>query len=64
MKMPITKKAKEPPSEITIDRSEVKFVRHLPTCPKCKLTDDIFFFDVTSEIYECLRCNLRFSFAH
>jgi hypothetical protein len=28
------------------------------------LTDDIFFFDVTSEIYECLRCNLRFRFAH
>jgi hypothetical protein len=58
-----TKKAKEQPSEITITRSEVTTIRHLPTCPKCKLTDDIFFFDVTSEIYECLHCNLRFRFA-
>jgi DNA-directed RNA polymerase subunit M/transcription elongation factor TFIIS len=64
MIMPTTKKVKEQPSEITIDRSEVTIIRHLPTCPKCKLTDDIFFFDVTSEIYECLRCNLRFRFAH
>ncbi len=64
MIMPTAKKAKEQPSEITIDRSEVMIIRHLPTCPKCKLTDDIFFFDVTSEIYECLRCNLRFRFSH
>ncbi|MDD5167584.1 MAG: hypothetical protein PHN75_02115 [Syntrophales bacterium] len=61
---PITKKAKEQPSEITIERNEVKIVRHLPTCPKCKLTDDIFFFNVTSEVYECIRCNLRFRFAN
>jgi len=64
MIMPSTKKLKEPPSEITISRSEVTIIRHLPTCPKCKLTDDIIFFNVTSEIYECLRCNLRFRFAH
>lgn len=64
MIMRTTKIAKEQPSEITIGRDEVKIIRHLPTCPKCKLTDDIFFFDVTSEIYECLRCNLRFRFAH
>ena len=64
MKMPLSKKVKEQPDEITIDRSEVKMVRYLPTCPKCNLTDDIFFFSVTSEIYECLRCNLRFRFTH
>jgi len=64
MMMPATKKVKKQPSEITIDRNEVKIIRHLPTCPKCKLTDDIIFFNVTSEIYECLRCNLRFRFAH
>jgi hypothetical protein len=59
-----TKKIKEQPSEITIDRSEVTIIRHLPSCPKCKQTEDIFFFNVTSEVYECLRCNLRFRFAH
>ena len=64
MRMPIAKKIKEEPSEITIERNEVRIIKHLPTCPKCKLTDDIFFFNVTSEIYECLRCNLRFRFAH
>jgi hypothetical protein len=64
MIMRAAKKIKEHPSEITIARNEVTIIRHLPTCPKCKLTDDIFFFDVTSEIYECLRCNLRFRFAH
>lgn len=63
MIMPTVKKIKEQPSEITIARNEVTIIRHLPTCPKCNLTDDIFFFDVTSEIYECRRCNLRFSFA-
>jgi DNA-directed RNA polymerase subunit M/transcription elongation factor TFIIS len=62
--MPITKKVKEQPSEITVDRNEVKIIRHLPSCPKCKHADDIIFFHVTSEIYECLRCNLRFRFAH
>jgi len=59
-----TKNAKVQPSEITVDRNEVKIIRYLPTCPKCKLTDDIIFFNVTSEIYECLRCNLRFRFTH
>lgn len=63
MMMKITaKKVEEQPPEMVIDRSEVKMIRHLPTCPKCKLTDDIFFFNVTQEIYECLRCNLRFRF--
>jgi len=64
MKMPTIKKAKEEPSEITVDRNEVKIIKHLPTCPECKLTDDVFFFNVTLEVYECLRCNLRFRFAH
>ncbi len=59
-----TKNAKVQPSEITVDRNEVKIIRYLPTCPKCKLTDDIIFFNVTSETYECLRCNLRFRFTH
>jgi hypothetical protein len=27
------------------------------------LTDDIIFFNVTSEIYECLKCNLLFRLA-
>ncbi len=63
MRMPTIKKVKEQPTEITIDRDEVKIIRHLPTCPKCKLTDDIIFFNVTSVIYECIRCNLRFGFA-
>lgn len=64
MTMPTTKKVKEQPSEITIDRNDVKIIRYLPTCPKCKLADDIIFFNVTSETYECLRCNLRFRFTH
>jgi len=59
-----TKKTKEPPTEITIDRNEVTIIKHLPCCPKCKQADDVFFFNVTSEIYECLRCNLRFRFSH
>ena len=63
MRIPITKRVKEEPSEITIDRNEVRIIKHLPTCPKCKLTDDVIFFNVTLEIYECLRCNLRFRFA-
>jgi len=63
MIMHSTKKVKEQPSEITILRSEVTIIRHLPTCPKCKQVDEIVFFDVTSEIFECLRCNLRFRFA-
>ena len=58
-----TKKAEEEPDVITIDQSEVKMIKHLPTCPKCKLTDDIIFFNVSSKIYKCLRCNLRFRFA-
>lgn len=59
-----TKKIKEQPAEITIDRSEVTISRHLPGCPKCKQTEDVFFFNVTAEIFECLRCNLRFRFSH
>jgi hypothetical protein len=64
MKLTTTKKVKAEPSEITIDRSEVQIIKHLPTCPECKLTDDVFFFNVTLEIYECQRCNLRFRFTH
>jgi hypothetical protein len=64
MIMLTAKKVKEQPSEVTIDRGEVKIIRHLPTCPKCKLTDNVLFFNVTSEIYECLKCNLRFRFVH
>jgi len=59
-----TKKVKETPDEVTIERSEVKIIGHLPGCPKCKQADDVFFFNVTYEIYECLRCNLRFRFTH
>jgi DNA-directed RNA polymerase subunit M/transcription elongation factor TFIIS len=58
-----TKTAKEEPPEMTINLEEVKFIKYLPTCPKCKLTNDVFFFNVTKEIYECTRCNLRFRFA-
>lgn len=64
MTMLANRKVKEQPVELTINRNEVQILRHLPTCPKCKLTDDVFYFHVTSEIYECLRCNLRFRFAH
>jgi hypothetical protein len=64
MIMPTIKKVKELPSEITLERNEVKLIGHLPGCPKCKLADDVFFFNVTSEIFECLRCNLRFRFTH
>jgi len=63
MTMLTTKKVKEQPSEITIDRNQVKIIRYLPTCPKCKLIDNVIFFNVTSKIYECLQCNLRFRFA-
>jgi len=59
-----TKKVKEQPSEIIIDRKEVKIIRYLPTCPECKQMNNVIFFNVTSNIYECLECNLRFRFAH
>jgi len=59
----LTKTAKEELPEMTINRDEVQFIKHLPTCPKCKRTDDVFFFNVTKEIYECTRCNQRFRFA-
>ena len=29
-----TKKAEEEPDVITIDQSEVKMIKHLPTCPQ------------------------------
>lgn len=46
--------------ELTVDVDDVKFVKYLPTCPKCKLTDKVSFFHVTQKIYECGKCNLRF----
>ncbi len=58
-----TKAVKEEPPEMVISLDEVKFIKYLPTCPKCKLTDDVFIFNVTKEIYECAKCNLRFRFA-
>jgi ribosomal protein L37AE/L43A len=48
--------------EWTVDVNDVTFVKYLPTCPKCKLTDDVSFFNVTQKIYECGQCNLRFRF--
>ena len=59
----LTKTAKEELPEMTINRDEVKFIKHLPTCPKCKRTDDVFFFNVTKGIYKCIKCNQRFRFA-
>ena len=38
---------KEAPEEMTINLDDVKFVKYLPTCPKCKHTDDVFIFNVT-----------------
>ncbi len=59
----LTKTVKEEPPEMTINLGEAKFIKFLPTCPKCKLMDNVFFFHVTQEIYECTGCNLRFRFA-
>jgi ribosomal protein L37AE/L43A len=58
-----TKAVKETPEEITVTFGDVKFIKHLPTCPKCKRTDDVFYFNVTKKIYECTKCNLRYHFA-
>ena len=59
----LTRTVKEEPTEMTINRNEIKFIKFLPTCPKCKLMDDVFFFNVTQKIYKCTGCNLRFRFA-
>jgi ribosomal protein L37AE/L43A len=58
-----TQALKEDLEELTINPDEVKYIKFLPTCPKCKLTDDVFYFNVTKKIYECTKCNLRFHFA-
>ena len=50
-------------TEIIIDQSEVTMIKYLPTCPKCKLTEDVIFSNVSSKIYQCLRCNLKFRFS-
>lgn len=55
--------AKEEGPEMTINRDEVEFIKFLPTCPTCKRTNDVVFFNVTKVIYECLKCNQRFRFA-
>ena len=59
----LTKTAKEDLPKMTINRDEVQFIKFLPTCPKCKQTDDVVFFNVTKVIYECVKCNKRFRFA-
>jgi hypothetical protein len=58
-----TQAVKEELEELTINRNDVKFIKYLPTCPKCKLIKDVFFFNVTKKIYECTKCNLRYHFA-
>jgi transposase-like protein len=58
-----TKTVKEAPEEMTVTLGDVKFIKHLPTCPKCKLTNDVFYFNVTKKVYECTGCNLRHHFA-
>ena len=59
----LTKTTKDELPEMTINRDEVQFIKFLPTCPKCKRTDDVIFCNVTKEIYECIKCNQRFRFA-
>lgn len=59
--LPKTAKVELP--EVTINRNEVKFIKFLPTCPNCKRTDDVVFFNITKVIYECIKCNQRFHFA-
>ena len=58
-----TRAVKEELEEMTVTLDDVKFIKFLPTCPKCKLTNDVFFFNVTKQIYECTKCNLRYHFA-
>lgn len=59
----LTKTAKEYLPEMTLNRHEVQFIKCLPACPKCKRIDEIIFFNVTKEVYECIKCNQRFHFA-
>lgn len=49
--------------EMTVNLDDVKFIKHLPTCPQCKLIDNVFIFNVTNEIYKCTGCNQRFRIA-
>jgi len=59
----LTKTVKEEVPEVTVNLDDVKFIKYLPTCPMCKLIDNVFIFNVTKEIYECTGCNLRFHIA-
>jgi transposase-like protein len=58
-----TKAVKEAPEEMTVNRGDIKFIKFLPTCPKCKLTNDVFYFNVTKKVFKCTGCNLRYHFA-
>lgn len=58
-----TQPVKEDLEVLAINRDDVKFINFLPTCPKCKLTNDVFYFNVTKKVFECTGCNLRFHFA-
>jgi hypothetical protein len=55
-----TKTVREAPEEMTVHPDDVKFIKYLPTCPKCKLINDVIIFNVTQKIYECGKCNVRF----
>jgi hypothetical protein len=59
----LTDPGKKETKEMTVMLDEVKFIKFLPTCPKCKLVDNVLIFHVTQKIYECNGCNLRFRFA-
>lgn len=54
---------KEDFPEMTVNLDDVKFVRHLPTCPQCNQIDNVFISNVTNQIYKCTGCNLRFRIA-
>jgi ribosomal protein L37AE/L43A len=58
-----TQAVKEGLEEMIVTLDDVKFIKFLPTCPKCKLIDDVFISHVTKKIYECTKCNLRYHFA-
>jgi ribosomal protein S27AE len=60
IKLPDRALKKDLQEEWTVDIDDVTFVKYLPTCPKCKLMDNVSFNHVTRRIYECGRCNLLF----
>ena len=57
-----TKSVREEPEEMTVSSDEIRYIKYLHSCPKCKKTEDVIIFNVTKEIYECTGCNLRFRF--